>query len=334
MPVTVIAVFLFAALIIGVFGVRLAGVVDRLADRTGWGEALAGAVLLAGATSVAGLLASVTAASAGDASLAISNSVGGIAVQTAFIVAADLAYRPANIEHAAASLTNIFYAVLVVALLAIVVMGTAAPAWTVADVHPATGLLVGVYAYGVWLARRVGVDPLWEPTVTSDTRADEPDEAHQQASLTGLLAGFVGLAVVVAAAGYAVGRSGLAIVDATGIGSTVVGAFLTSVATSLPELVTTIAAVRAGALTLAIGGLVGGNSFDMLFVAASDVFYREGSLYAAATAADVFVLGWTMLLVAILGAGLIRRERKGIGFEGAGILALYLIGIAVVSTMG
>ncbi len=48
----------------------------------------------------------------------------------------------------------------------------------------------------------------------------------------------------------------------------------------------------------------------------------------------MFVLGWTMVLVAIVGAGLVRRERRGIGFEGVGTLAAYGAGAVVVSFIG
>jgi cation:H+ antiporter len=48
----------------------------------------------------------------------------------------------------------------------------------------------------------------------------------------------------------------------------------------------------------------------------------------------LFVLGWTMLLVGSMGAGLVRRERSGIGFEGIAILALYFAGLATISVMG
>ena len=51
---------------------------------------------------------------------------------------------------------------------------------------------------------------------------------------------------------------------------------MTAVATSLPELVTTLAAVRRGAAQLAVGGIIGGNAFDVLFLSASDVAYRDG----------------------------------------------------------
>lgn len=33
-------------------------------------------------------------------------------------------------------------------------------------------------------------------------------------------------------------------------------------------------------LSLAVGGIIGGNAFDTLFTAASDIAYRDGSIYA------------------------------------------------------
>jgi cation:H+ antiporter len=328
-----VAGFMLSAAAIAVFGYRLAYVVDRLADRTGLGEAVAGAVLLAGANSIAGLVVSVVAAAGGDASLAVSNSTGGIAAQTAFIVAADLVYRRANIEHAAASLTNVFYSFLMIILLGIVLAGVASPPFTVLGVHPVSPLLLVTYLYGLYLSRQVGEEPMWEPKATLETRPDEPRPESMRESLPSLWARFVALGLIVTAAGYVVARAGLSIIALTGLSGTFVGGFLTSIITSLPELVTAVAAVRAGALTLAVGGIIGGNTFDVLFIAAGDAVFRDGSIYEAVTQADVFVVGWTMLLVGIAGAGLVYRQRRGIGFEGYAIVALYLAGLAVVSTM-
>ncbi|MEZ5098764.1 MAG: sodium:calcium antiporter [Thermoleophilia bacterium] len=329
-----IVAFVAAALAIGVFGFRLAGVVNRLADRTGMGEALAGAVLLGATTSAAGTVVSVVAAADGNASLAIGNSVGGIAVQTAFLVVADLVHRGANLEHAAASLTNVFNAVLVVFLLAIILMGVAAPGWTFLGIHPASAVIVAVYAYGLRVGRSIGIEPMWHPRRTSDTQPDEPAQHDPRESLSGLWARFLGLALVVVVAGWAIGRSGVSLIETTGISETLVGTFFTSVATSIPELVTTVAAVRAGALTLAVAGIVGGNTFDTLFVPAADLAYRQGSLYDAATRSDVFVLGWTIALAALVALGLVRRERGGIGFEGVAIAGLYAVGVVVVALLG
>lgn len=114
---------------------------------------------------------------------------------------------------------------------------------------------------------------------------------------------------------------------------TFVGVMLTTISTSIPELVTSIAAVRRGALTLAVGGIVGGNVFDILFIAASDIAYREGSIYHAISAESQFWLALDLLMTGVLIMGLIRREPQGIariGVESAAILLLlYPLGVAV-----
>ncbi len=83
-------VFGLCTLVIGVAGPRITRVVDQLADRTGIGEAAAGAVLLGASTSLGGSVLSVTSAWNGHAELAISNAMGGIAVQTFFLAIADM----------------------------------------------------------------------------------------------------------------------------------------------------------------------------------------------------------------------------------------------------
>jgi cation:H+ antiporter len=332
LPIAVTA-FAAAAAVIALAGTRLAGVVDRLADRTGLGEAISGAILLGSATSLAGLTVSVVAAASNEPSVAISNSIGGIAAQTAFIVALDVTHRGANLERASASLTNVFNALLMVTLLGVVVLGVAMPPVTLFGVHPASMLLIVIYGYGLRLSRSISTEPMWHPEETEDTRLDEPDEPEPGESLPGLWVRFGGLAGATAASGWVVGRAGLSLIEATGLSGTFVAVAFTAVATSLPELITGIAAVRAGALTLAVGGIIGGNTFDTLFVAVSDVVYQRGSLYEQVATSDLFVLGWTMLLTGILGAGLIRRQRAWIGFEGFAILGGYVGGLVVLSRM-
>jgi cation:H+ antiporter len=320
-----IALFAAAAVLIAVVGTRLAYLADRLADRTGMGEAIAGAVFLGASTSLSGLTTSVTAAAGGYAGLALGNAIGGIAAQTAFLAVADLFYRRANLEHAAASVPNILQAGLLVVLLSIPLLGSGAPEVTFLGVHPATLLMLGMYAYGLHLVSVSRDQPMW-------TREDIPEQVPGEDSAAALGVRFVGLALMMALAGWVIARTGVSISAATGMSELAVGTVLTAVATSLPELVTTIAAVRRGALTLAVGDIIGGNTFDTLFVAISDVAYREGSIYHAAAGNHRFLMTLTIAMTGVLLMGLVLREKHGvanIGFESVLVLLFYSGGIAV-----
>jgi len=331
-----IAVFLAAAAVIGVAGVKAAGLADRLADRTGMGEAVTGTVFLGFLTALPGLLASVVAAMKGHAAMAISNAMGGIAVQTAALAVADIAHRSANLEHAAASVPNMMQATLLIALMVLVLAGLSGPDVTVSHVNPVTLLLLLTAAGGFWLVVGTRDQPMWQPTATEETVADEPEEAHKRQSLPKLVLGLIVAAGATGLSGALVAESAENIVEETDVPEVVVGGLFMALATSLPELVTSIAAVRRGALTLAVSDIVGGNFFDVLFVAAADLAYVGGSIYHARGVGmrEVFLTSFTILLNVVLLAGLIFRQKRGpgnIGFESVLMLLVYLGGFLVLS---
>lgn len=322
-----------AAMVILVVGLQMTALADRIADRTGLGEAVVGGVLLGAATSFSGTVVSFTAALDGRASLAFSNGIGGIAAQTAFLAIADIVYRRANLEHAAAELANVFQCGVLLALLAIPIAAVTAPEFAVFGVHPASFLLVVVYAFGVAATARIREKPMWHPVQTDETRADEPEDGDTPDNpARWLILGFLFLMAVLGTAGWVISQVGAQLVDRLGISASLVGALVTAVITSLPELVTTIAAIRRGALQLAIGGIIGGNTFDTLFLTISDIGYRDGSIYHAVGPQDLFWLATGMLMTTILMLGLIFRQKKGpgsIGLESLVLLCIYALAIAV-----
>jgi cation:H+ antiporter len=323
----IIGLFLAAAVVIALAGWRLSSAADTLADRTGMGEAITGALFLGASTSLPGIVTSVTAAVGGFAELAVSNAIGSIAVQTVFLAVADITYRRANLEHSAASIANLMQGALLIIVLALPLIAATMPEVTLFNIHPVTPMMVAAYIYGMWMISNARTQPMWRPRKTSETQQEVPNAEASNVSLVGIWTRFGVLAAIVGVAGWVVARSGIALAEQTGMSETAVGGLLTAIITSLPELVTSIAAVRQNAQTLAVSGIIGGNAFDTLFVAAADVGYREGSIFHAITERQMFFMALTMLLTAILLLGLLRREERGpanIGFESFFILLLYL----------
>ncbi|MFA8386319.1 MAG: sodium:calcium antiporter [Pelagibaca sp.] len=339
LPLTMLlAIGAVTALVILFSGLRMTGLADRIADRTGLGEALIGGVLLGAATSFSGTVVSLTAALDGRASLAFSNGIGGIAAQTAFLAVADLLYRRANLEHAAAELANMFQCGLLLLLLTVPFVAYAAPEVTVLGVHPASIVLVAVYGFGVLATSRLRESPMWIPVHTKETRDDTPDEEDStDKPARGLIWQFLILMAIMGCAGWVISNIGAQLIDRLGLSASLAGALITAVVTSLPELVTTLAAVRRGALQLAVGGIIGGNTFDTLFLTISDMGYRDGSLYHAVARTDLFWLAVAMLMTGVLMLGLMYREKQGpagIGRESLLLLSIYAAAIAVQAIIG
>ena len=330
-----IGAFLAAGAVIFLAGLRMTGLADKLADRTGLGEALIGGVLLGAATSLSGIVVSVTAALDGRSSLAFSNSVGGIAAQTVFLALADMFHRRSNLEHAAADLGNVFQGITLMVLLTLPFLAMTTPEVAIWAVHPVTFVIPLAYALGLVAGRQVQQSPMWTPVNTCDTKTDQPeedDEETRKTSTTRLFLTFALLMSLMGGAGYIIARTASELGDRAQVSDTLVGVLATAVVTSLPELVTTVAAVRRGALQLAVGGIIGGNTFDTLFLVASDVAYREGSLYHAVLPQDYFWIVSALLMTGILIGGLILRQRRGpgrIGGESMLLLLIYAGSVAV-----
>jgi cation:H+ antiporter len=247
-----------------------------------------------------------------------------------------VAHRRANLEHAAASVVNMIQTAILILLLAWVVLALSGPDVTIGHVHPMTPILFLTAGAGFWLVYRSRQEPMWRPRLTTATVEDKPDAEYLTAPLAKLFGAFAVYAVLIAASGALVAHSAGNLADQTLLNETVAGALLSGIATSLPELVTTVAAVRRGALTLAVSDIVGGNFFDVLFVFAADLVYRAGSLYHApgVGARELFLVGLAITLNAVLLIGLLFRQREGpanVGFETVFMIVIYIGGLIVVT---
>ncbi|MFW5760758.1 MAG: sodium:calcium antiporter [Cyclobacteriaceae bacterium] len=324
-----IIIFIISAVVIAIAGTRLAKTADQLADLTGMGEAIFGAVFLGGVTSLPGIVTSVTAAINNHPELAISNAIGGIAAQTVFLSIADISYTKANLEHAAASFANLMQGVLLILLLSFIIFLTTGPDISFWGIHPGSIILLVAYIAGTKLISKAKKTPMWNPTKTKFTIKDEPDKENEKLSLKKSIIIFVVLAIVVAAAGYSVAKTGIIISENTGLSETLVGSLFTAVATSLPELIVSIAGVRQGAVTLAVANIIGGNTFDMLFVAFSDFAYLEGSIYHSLSDDQDFIISMTIIMTSVTLLGLLHRQQKGpakIGWESILVLIIFVLG--------
>lgn len=323
-------VFALAAAIIAGFGIRMTHLARDLAQETGLGEAVMGAVFIGATTSLSGITASATAAAGGSAGLAVSNSLGGIAAQTLFLVLGDMVYRKANLEFAAASAENMMMSAQLMLLLCILLTAFNIPEVSILGVHPASGLLLLAYLYTLKLLVDTHEKPMWLPRMSRGTVTDGAKKASRGARgamPTALFLQFGVCAAAVALAGWLLANAGMVVVGRTGLSAGVVGGVLIAITTSLPELVIAVTAIRLGALTLAVGDIVGGNAFDTLFVAVADIFYRPGPIYAAIADTEKQWLGCAMLMNAMLLIGLIYRQRRGlanIGMESWAMLFTYL----------
>lgn len=338
-----LALFAGSAAVIWFAGVKLADTTAVLSSRLQLGEALGGVIVLAIATNLPEIAITVSAALSGDLGVAVSNILGGIAIQTVVLVTMDVAMKePVPLTYRAASLSLVIEALLVIAVLIVTIMATQLPSsFIAARLTPGTVMIAVLWIGGVWLTSRASDSLPWH-----DSSSDAPDApatpegpspaAKGDAATT--TAGstaravlvFLGAAVATLVAGVVLERSGNAIAGAIGLSGVLFGATVLAAATSLPELSTGITSVRSKDYQLAISDIFGGNAFlPVLFLLA--VLISGKAVLPDAQASDIYLAGLGILLTCVYAAGLIFRPRRqlfGMGIDSLAVLILYVVGTA------
>jgi cation:H+ antiporter len=115
--------------------------------------------------------------------------------------------------------------------------------------------------------------------------------------------------------------------DRAGLSGGFVGLTLVAVGTSLPELVTAVAAARRGETQLVIGNLLGSNLFNSLAVAGAVGIIGSGVVTDATltVTAVILMIAATLLGVASMLVGGRVRRYEGVGLVGAWVITLPLI---------
>jgi cation:H+ antiporter len=138
---------------------------------------------------------------------------------------------------------------------------------------------------------------------------------------------FVLSALVIVAAGTLLTRSADAIAEQTKLGRLLVGSIFLAGATSLPELLVDINAVRMHLADLAVGDLMGSSLFNLLILALLDLWRRsERSMFSRASAAHALSGMVSIALTALAALGiLVSPHIPGAQVAGVGVSSLLIV---------
>lgn len=333
------ALFVVSAAVIVAAGTKLTHYGDRIAEYTGLGRLWIGVVLMAAATSLPEVFTTISAGWLNAPDLAAGDLFGAGMSNMLTLGLIDLLHRQKRVWQQAAlghTLT---------ATLAMLLTGLAA----FFVLHPAQVSHVGVglgsltlfilYVLGMRLVfRQEDMERRQrEQTVLVEGTLAKQDPVSRKAELRRAVIGFSlgALALLVAAPFLA--WSAQRIAEETGASATFIGTSLVAITTSLPELVTAIAAVRLGAFDLAVGNLFGSNAFNMAAFLFADLAYRDGSLLGSVSSAHALTALWSILMMNVGLMGIIyRAEKRFLLIEPDGFLMIvgYGLGMWLLFQMG
>lgn len=338
----ILAIFAAAAGAVWVAGTRLTGYVNGISKKTGLGRAFAGMLLLGGITSLPEVATVSSAASLGDAPLAVSNLLGAASVNILLLAIADLSYGRAALTAVVARPVTLIQGVLSIFLmLAVAAVATVGDAGVLGVGIGSTAVL----AAGI-VALRLSADfeqrHVWE-AVDEDGRddgtslpMDEGEEEPEERPLNRLVLLTVVAAVAILGAGYLLAVSADEVARRTGIDSSMIGFTMLSLATALPEISSVTAAVRIRRFEMAIGDIFGTNIFNMALIFVADLFYRGGPVLSGVGRFEAFGALLAGLLTSVFVIGFLARRRRTvwrIGYDSLFAMILFAGGLALLSTL-
>jgi cation:H+ antiporter len=321
-------------------GVYLSKTTDSLDTRFGLGEALGGIVLLAITGSLPEIAITASAAVGGHLDLAVGNLIGGVAMQTLVLVALDFAAGPRRpLSFLVGSVVPVLEALTVVVVLAAALAGAALPSSTnIGGASPTSLLVVVFWIAGIWIVNRVRLHATFQVQAEGSrpgrrhVRESHPSGEHPfaRSSTARVLLLFGAGAAATLVAGVLLEQSGNLIADRAGIQGAVFGATFLALATALPEISSGIAAVRLGDLQLAVGDILGGNSFQITLLLLADLFAGT-PVIVAAHKSDLWLGGLGLLMTGIAAAAIIARPKRTylwLGIDSIVLAILYAAAIA------
>lgn len=299
--------FSACVVLIGVAGTYLTRYGDAIADKTGMGGSWIGVVMLATVTSLPELasgLTAVTAAAAPD--VAVGDVIGScvfnllILALIALLKRGEPLYAMVGPEHV---LTAGFGIVMLGVAGAGLAMSLAGFPLAVGHVGLAAMALLPIYLVSIAVLHSYQTRQVVRFTTS------EPD-AYPGLSLAQVGRRYAMAAVAVVAGGIWLPYVTVDLAELMGWHQSFAGTLFTAFATSLPELVVTLAALRLGAIDMAVGNLFGSNLFNMVVLAADDLFYHPGPLLADVSPAHLVSILTALTMTGAALVGLYYRSRR------------------------
>ncbi|MBE5816513.1 MAG: calcium/sodium antiporter [Clostridiales bacterium] len=218
------------------------------AEATGIPKFVVGATVVSFATTLPELLVSVRAAMNGSAQLAIGNAVGSVTANTTLIMGVSLVAIAGVVSRKSFSLKGGLFLAAIVGL-TVLSFGNALPTWS---------------AYILWAIFIV----FMISNVIEGKKGAETDviDIYEKKEVPKKIIWFLlGTASIILGAEFLV-SSGKTIASSLGVSETIIGFTVIALGTSLPELVTTLTAIRKKESSLSVGNIIGANIIDTTLI--------------------------------------------------------------------
>jgi len=305
-------------------GTRLSKYGDIIAEKTGLGGTWIGVVLMASVTSLPELVTGMSSVTyAGVPDIAIGNVIGACVFNMLILAILDAIYRPMPVLTKAHQ-GNILSAGFGIFLLSMVAISLSLghrilPLGWIGLYSPLLVLIYFVAMRLVYLYERTQISVFLKEMAVK--------LKYEDISVKTAILKFSINAVLVIIAAVFLPKVGEGIAESTGLGQTFVGSIFIAIVTTIPEVVVSIAAVRIGAIDLAMGNLFGSNIFNIFILAIDDFFFIKGPILSLVNQNHIISTLFAIAMTSSAIIGLTYRAEKRtlfLAWDSIVIILLYM----------
>ncbi len=284
---------------------------SALAKNLGVSTLVIGILIIGLGTSAPEMLVAAMAASDGNAALAVGNAIGSNITNIALVLGVSALLFPITVRSRI--LKRELPVILGIALIAVALLHDHHLSFT--DGIILITLLVASVSWNVYDAKRQPADKLDE-----DFSDEIPSDMSMSAAAGWTLFGMI---LMIAASKLLVWGA-VEIATALGVSDLVIGLTIVALGTSLPELAASVIAVKKREFDLALGNVIGSNTFNLLGVMAIPALLAPGLVEDAVVYRDLPIMVGLTAALLIMGIGLGKGDGRINRVEGALLLAVYV----------
>lgn len=283
-----------------------------IANLTGIPKFIIGATIVSVATTLPELTVSVTGVIDGELDLAVGNAVGSVTANIGLIMGISLVCMPAVIKRSQFWLKGTLMSAAALLLWMLCKDGTL-------HMLPSFALFVLLAVY-VWDNIR---------DAKNDVGSDEREIVDKKDLPKQIVMFIIGIAAIVGGSKLLI-EYGSEIALLLGVPSAIIGVTMVAIGTSLPELITTLTAIRKKESSMSIGNIVGANIIDLAMILPICSVVSDGKLTIAEQSYALDMpMCFAMTLIAVL-PPLIKG--KLYRWQGILMLALYAVYVVILVT--
>ena len=328
-----IAIFLFSTIAIWLVGVKIISAIDAITLHFNLGEAFGGMVFLAVVTNLPEIAITAVAAYHHNYDIAVSNLLGGIAIQTVVLVLIDAfgVGRKAPLTLKGHSNVLVLEGIALIFVLTMVMMAKQfSPDLIYFHTTPFEWLILLIWLGSVYLISRfVDVTKKEKKIVSDPSQHLRHPKAKFKGTIQLAIIVFIICALVTLLSGWALEITSDILSKRFGMSGVLFGGTILALCTSLPEISTGIASAKIREYQMAVSDIFGGNAFlPVLFLMASAI--GGDAILPSLQPSDMYLTGLGIILTGIYLIGMVLHSKKQyfrLGIDSILVLIVYIIGL-------